>query len=291
MPAWVIHTLLQVLAWMPLPVNHGMGALLGGLLMLVPNRTREVAQRNLQLCFPDMDPNERRRLYRKAMIEAGKTATEFGPLWKASPERALRMVRSVEGAEAVDAARKAGRGGVLLAPHLGAWELVGLYCGKRWPLSSLYRPPRMQVFDSIIRAARERTGSALVPADTGGVRSLYKAMKEGRLIGILPDQQPKKGTGVFAPFFGQPAFTMILVNRLLAKSQLPAFFVVAERLSWGRGYALRFESADPAVGDRDVEKAAAVLNAGVEQCVRRNPAQYQWTYKRFGIQPDGRKLY
>lgn len=291
MPAWLIHSLLRFLAWMPLPLNHALGAAVGAILLLWSNRPREVTRRNLQLCFPELDSADRRRLFRKAMIEAGKTATEFGPMWKAGPKRILRMVRSVEGAQALDQALAQGRGALLIAPHLGAWEILGLYSAWRWPLSTLYRRPRMKVFEDIIVKARTRTGSELLPADVGGIRVLYRHLKQGRLLGILPDQQPKQGAGVFAPFFGQPALTMVLVNRLALKDHPPAFYGVAERLSWGRGYVLRFVPAAPGIGDPDPQKAAAVLNADIEALVRRTPTQYQWTYKRFAIQPDGSKVY
>src|SRR3569623_1838123 len=162
-------------------------------------------------------------------------------------------------------------------------------CSARYPLTSLYRPPRMREMDALVRRGRERLGARLVPVDAGGVRALYQTLARGEVIGMLPDQEPGAGNGLFAPLFGIEANAMALLPRLAIKAGAPVIFCYAERLSWGRGYHLHFIPAPSAIQAAPIEHAVRVMNEGVEALVRRCPQQYQWGYKRFRTRPAGEK--
>lgn len=283
----MVVRLLRGLARLPLPFFHAAGALMGWATAALPNRTRRLTETNLALCFPGLDRRTRRRLARAGLRETGKTIAETLPLWLADGDRVLGMVRGATGKEAVDAAMAAGRGVILAGPHLGAWEMIGLYASAHWPITSLFRPPRQAAIAEVMHASRERLGATLVPTDASGVRALAQALRRGELVGILPDQDPHDPDGVFAPFFGIPANTMTLLTRFAARSGAPVFIAWAERLPWGRGYHIHFEPVPEAVADPDPRTAAAALNAAVEAAVRRRPEQYQWGYKRFRTRPRG----
>ncbi|MBK5935761.1 MAG: lysophospholipid acyltransferase family protein [Halorhodospira halophila] len=281
---------LSVLARLPLPVLHAVGAAVGTTLAYLPNRTRQVAEINLRLCFPDLAAGARRRLVRNALQETCKTALEIAPVFKRPPERVVGWVRQVHGRTHFDQALDEGRGVLLLAPHIGCWELLNLWVAARQPLTALYRPPRQPALEPILLAGRSRNGARLLPAGPQGVRGVLRALARREVVGILPDQEPD-GSEPFAPFFGVPAKTMTLAGRIAQRSGAVPLFAFAERLPAGRGYDLHFLPADPDVADRDPTAATAAINRGVEQCVRIAPAQYQWTYKRFNTQPDGSRPY
>jgi KDO2-lipid IV(A) lauroyltransferase len=280
----LVKALLRLMAWLPLDAQHAIGTLLGMLLAWFPNTLHRVSAVNLQLCYPELDT--RTRLLRASLIELGKSAAELGALWGWRPERLFVRVARTEGEDAMRAALAGGRGVIVLAPHLGAWELAGLYCARLGPMTSLYRPLRLAALDEFVKRARERSGARLVPATAAGIRALHQALARGEMIGILPDQEPGFGSGTFAPFFAQAALTMTLASRLAEKHHPAVFCVYAERLPRTRGYALHFV---PVVNDITQPGAAgaAALNAEVECAVRRLPAQYQWSYKRFRSQPEG----
>jgi len=278
--------LLRLMVRLPLPLLHGIGAVLGWLSWLVPNPNNSVTRRNLELCFPTLTPAARRTLARRTLIETGKALLETPLLWLAPGERVLELVREVRGLELVERGLAAGRGVIVVSPHLGNWELCGLYLA-RYGITSLYRPPRKQALESLIRIARERLGATLVPTDARGVRALYQALARGGMIGILPDQDPRDEAGAFAPFFGVPAKTMTLLPRLAQKSGAPVLFTFAERLPRGRGFRLHFLPAPAGIHSADIATAVRALNQGVEQCVRMAPEQYQWAYKRFRTRPEG----
>ena len=292
MRARLIRSLLRVFASLPLPVAHAIGSVIGWGLIVVPNDLHRAGRINIPLCLPELTRAQQRALLRRSLIESGKTMCEAGALWLWPRARVLSLVRAVSGEEHMRAALAEGRGLILATPHLGAWEMMGLYSSAHYPLTSLYRPPRMREMDALVRGGRERLGARLVPVDAGGVRALYHTLARGKVIGMLPDQEPGAGNGVFAPLFGVEANTMALLARLAIKTGAPVIFCYAERLARGRGYHLHFIPAPAAIRTPPVEHAVRVMNEMVESLVRRCPTQYQWGYKRFRTRPPGqRRLY
>jgi KDO2-lipid IV(A) lauroyltransferase len=158
------------------------------------------------------------------------------------------------------------------------------------PITVLYRPPRKQWLEEVIVNGRGQSGARMVPTDGRGVKALFSTLRRGEMVAILPDQQPKKAeskAGVFAPFFGVPALTMVLINRLAQKTGAAVVYGFAERLPHSKGFRLHWIEATEALADPDPVVAVTALNQGVEQCVRRCPEQYQWSYRRFEARPDG----
>lgn len=271
--------LLKLLARLPLPVLHGLGIVLGWLIYWSPGRRSARMRNNLfdsGLCTPGRDC---RRLLRRAIGESGKAIVELLPVWLRPHDKVLKLIEGTRGWERIDAARAAGKGVILLSPHIGCFEIISLYCAARHPFTAMYKPPREPVLDALMLAGRQRGQATLVPADLSGVRALLAALKRHEAIGILPDQVATGGDGVWAPFFGRPAYTPTLVASLQRKTGAAAFFVAAERLSWGRGYRLHVTPVDPAL-PADKTAAAVHINQGVEEMVRRFPAQYMWSYNR-----------
>ncbi|OQW90967.1 MAG: hypothetical protein BWK79_18205 [Beggiatoa sp. IS2] len=281
----LIKGLLRAFALLPLRVTHAFATLLGRFLARRANwRSTRLTRGNLRACFPQSSAADQEILLRHSLIETCKTFSELGALWLWPPERVLRLVRTVSGEDCLQQAFQQGQGVILLTPHLGAWELAGLYASTHYPLTALYRPPKLVGLNDWIRRARARAGGRYVPTDQSGVRALYHALHHGQVVGILPDQVPSSA-GVFAPFFGVPAYTMVLVTRLAGKTGAPVIFTYAERLPNAQGFHLHFLPALPGIAADNLEVAVSALNQDVEMCVKRCPAQYQWSYNRFKRQP------
>ena len=290
--AFFIIVLLRIISWLPLSVIHALGRLLGRVLNSYSNELSRVAHRNIELCFPDMSLEQKNKLVLETLMQTGMAILECGALWLWPVERVLKQVHKVTGWELVEKARAEGKGIIFAAPHLGAWEVIGLYSAKRCPMTCMYRPPRLMGLNKLIRKGRCRSGVKLVPTDASGVRGLYKALSRGELVGILPDQDPGVGAGVFAPFFGVEANTMTLLSRLAGKANATVLMAYAERLPKGGGYHIRISAAPEGLADKAPVVAAVQLNKAVEECVRALPGQYQWAYRRFKNRPeDEKKLY
>ena len=270
--------LLRLLSYLPLPVLHGAGILLGWLIYLAPGRHGPRMRANLlqsglcpnPACLP---------LLRHAIAESGKSLLELAPIWTRAHAQTVQLVRELSGWEELDAALKDGKGVILMSPHIGCFEMINQYVASRIPLTAMYKPARNPVLDQIMKAGRERGQAHLVPTDMTGIKAMLKALKRGEAIGILPDQVATQGEGVWAPYFGRWAYTPTLVFRLAQSTGAAPFMVYAERLPWGRGYHLHFDAIPPFPADK--QAAAAQLNREVERVVRAVPAQYLWGYQRY----------
>jgi KDO2-lipid IV(A) lauroyltransferase len=282
----MISFLYHQFAKLPLPVAHAVGGLLGIAGWLVPSSFRRRTRFHIVRCLPELGPLARARLLLAALIEAGKALAELPLLFAAPEARVARWLREVRGRELLDAAIAAGKGVIAASPHLGSWEMAGLAYSRLLPVVTMYRP-QDEPWDTLIKAGRSRFGAAVVPSDRGGMRRLLEALKRGDSIGVLPDQDPPTGSGVFAPFFGIVAHSPVFATRLARRTGATILYVYAERLSWGRGYVLHIETAPPGVTDEDEAQAVTAVNRGVEACIRRFPAQYYWAYMRFRRRPPG----
>jgi KDO2-lipid IV(A) lauroyltransferase len=283
----LLRLLTALLAILPLPLLHGLGAVIGSLFALLPNRHRRITLRNLALCFPQMSERERARLLVLSLRETGKATMETAAIWRIGARRLQRLVRGVEGEALLREAIALGRGVIIASPHLGSWEYIGQYLVMQHPLTCLYKPAKNPALDRIMHEGRSHLGMKLAPTDTRGIRILLGALKRGEMIGILPDQAPRGSAGLFAPFFGIATHTMTLLPKLAAKSGAPVLVAYAERLAWGRGYRIHFLPVDGAVNDQDEVRAVTALNRAVEAAIRQCPAQYAWSYKRFRTRPAG----
>jgi len=283
----LVKILLRFCAPLPLPLLHGFGVLIGWGLALFPNRARRDTATNICLCLPDLSETRQHRLARNSLIEAGKTLAETSALWFRPGHKALRLIRDIKGAELVDNALQQGKGVILATPHLGAWEAAGLYGAATYSMTCLYRPLRITEIEDLVRNARNRLGANHVPTTVPGIRRLYKTLWQGGTVAMLPDQEPLADAGIFAPFFGIPAWTMVLLARLSLRTGAPVIFAWCERLAWGRGYHLHFRAAPGDLYSGNTETAVIAMNRTIERLVRECPAQYQWSYRRFRTRPAG----
>jgi KDO2-lipid IV(A) lauroyltransferase len=284
MKRYLLIAALRLIALLPWSWIQGLGGLVGRLLAQVPNRQRRDALINIRMCLPGLDAERQLNLRRRTILEFGCTYVELAALWLWPTQRVLGLVRQVQGEDLLT--RDPGKGLIVLAPHLGSWEMAGMYLATRGPTTSMYRPQRH--IDDLILAARQRNGASLVPDDLTGVKRLLRALRRGEYVGILPDQVAREESGsVFAPFFGVPAVTMLLVAGLARRTGARVVFMFAERLPAAQGFCIHCLPAPAGVADADDAVAASALNRGVERCIERCPDQYHWTYRRFRRRPDG----
>ncbi len=248
-------------------------------------RIRKITERNLAICFWNMSKEELTQLARKSLFELSLTVLDLARCWIWKPQDLEQEVTSVVGLVNLHAAVTDGRGTLVLLPHLGNWELVNLILSKDHTITTLYREPRMAVFGDMIRRYRQRRGAKLVPIGTPGLRAVLKALRSNEMVTLLPDQEPPRQFGKFAPFFGEPTLTMTLATNLIHRTGAKAVCAYCKRLRGGK-YELAFLPVDDAVYDPECSVAVAALNRSIERCVLDCAEQYQWAYKRFKILPN-----
>lgn len=286
----IILAILALFSRLPLSAAQGLGGLIGRLAYRIPNKEREIARINIDTCLPELGPAQRRTLLRESLIETAKGLVEMPVVWASPPSRWIERMQSGEGTGLLEAALAQGRGVIAVGPHLGNWEVGLHYLTSLARVTAIYRPPRQEGLDDLLKRGRSKGGATLVPATPQGVKSLYGALRRGEIMALLADQQPKaagRQGGVYAPFFGHPALTMVLIGRLARKTGAPVLFWFAERLPGAAGYRMHWFEAPVGIDSEEPETTARALNRGLEACIRKAPAQYLWSYKRFASQPEG----
>lgn len=265
-------------ARLPLAVLHMLGALLGWLAYLGSPTYRRRFNENVAQA--GIAPRQARR----AIAEAGKLATELPWLWLRPRAQKLPKIQW-QGVEHLEAALALGKGVVFMTPHVGSFEVVpqahaARFSEKYGAMTILYKPSKFAWLDDLLKAARSAPGLEAAPTTTGGVRMILKSLKQGRVVGMLPDQVPGEGQGVWAPFFGRPAYTMTLALRLARQSGAPMLVALGDRLPWGRGYVIHVHPLHLPLDQGDTV-AAAALNAAMEDLIHQRPGMYLWSYARY----------
>lgn len=284
---------LRSLSLLPLALARKVGVFMGNVSCWLSSRMAETTRTNLAICFPELSESKRLLLTRASIINTFQTLTECGSAWLWPAEKVMAHILEVEGLELLQRSQAAGKGTVVLAPHLGNWEVFGLFlnicgCGQS---SQLYQAPSDKRLDRLIYDARSRAGAKMLATDTRGVAMLLKALKSGEIVGILPDQVPPETGGDFAPFFGKQVLTMSLVSRLLEKTGARAVvgFAVRTRVGNRSGWKIIFREPDKRVYAKHIQTSLTGLNASIEEVVEEFPEQYQWEYKRYKRVPPGEK--
>lgn len=284
---FLINSLLGLAGSLSLRTAQRVGRAIGWLLWKLPTKARDVTDINLSICFPDHSEQQRAELARASLKQTGMTILEIPLMWEWPVEDCLNLIQQVEGEELIQQAQQDGRGLILLAPHLGNWELAGLYFSSRYKMAALYSPPNIAEFEDYMIKVRGRLGSELVRGDRRGLARLASILREGGIAGILPDQSPRGKGNAFAPFFGMEVKTMTLVSKLMQRTGARVLMTYAERLPNAEGFRIVIRETLPELDDKDPVAATTALNASVEQCVLALPEQYQWEYKRLRHRPPG----
>jgi len=269
----MLLALFRLLACLPLPLLHGMGRLAGLAVYAAPGRYRRRLRANARQAGYS-DP----AFARAAAGEAGAMIMELPKVWLRNAQSLGKVVSSDN--SVVEQALAEGRGILYLTPHLGCFEITARYLLRHGPITVMYRQPRKAWLRPVMERARATSGLAAVPATMQGVRQFVRALKRGEAVGMLPDQAPGSGEGVWAAFFGLPAYTMTLAGKLAAQTGVAVILTAGERLPRGRGWRIHYLRLPDPLPD-DPHAQAAVINRAMETLIRRFPAQYLWSYNRY----------
>jgi KDO2-lipid IV(A) lauroyltransferase len=265
-----LTNLMRLLAVLPLWLLHAIGAAVGWLAFLAsPTWRRRFLANARQAGFAFAQ-------VRGAVAESGRLIGEVPRLWFGKP-----VTIEWEGEALIDAALARGRGIVFLTPHLGCFEATAQgYAARFGPITVLYRPARKAWLRELVDNSRARANLAAAPTTLAGVKQMLKALKAGEAVGLLPDQVPPQGMGVWAPFFGRDAYTMTLSARLAQQTGATVLLAWGERLEFGRGFRIRLREWQGELST-DAQQAAAQVNAQMERLIRECPQQYLWGYARY----------
>ncbi len=270
------------LARLPLPLMQRLGAALGWWVWWLSPSYRRNFKANVRaagVAWRDARP---------AVAAIGAMVAELPWVWMRPHSATLDGLVTWDGAAHFEAAMQAGKGAIIMSPHLGAWEIGAQAIAEKFgpthgPLVALFRPARKAWLEPLVANARTRPYLDSAPTSLAGVRTLIRTLRNGGYTAILPDQVPPKGQGVWAPFFGREVYTMTLLAKLAQQTGAQVIMTWCERLPAGQGFCMHMRPFDaPEMKDASVspEVAAAAVNRGVERMVRDAPGQYLWGYAR-----------
>jgi len=282
-PTWFGLGVLRVFEPLPLAFLYLLGRGVGAFVYLFPSPFKRTARRNIELCLPELDAAARERILKEHFRGLGVALFETAVSWWSSNER-IRHLTMVEGLEHLEAARRAGRGALLLSAHFNSIEIGCRALAARLPLNVMYRPTKNELIGEFVQSRRATQTKRAIPRDD--VRTLIKALKDGDVVWYAPDQSFRKKGAQMVTLFGIPAATNTATSRIAGMTDalvMPYFF---ERLPGG-GYRgvihpplENFPTDDPVA---DTER----FNRIIEAEVRRMPDQYLWIHRRFkGLGPD-----
>lgn len=261
---------------------HRLGCLLGYIAYLIDTKSNRIARNNILQSGLCDTPQQAHALMKTSRLEAGKAIVETFFIWGQPQSTLLPLVKQVYGWEDVLQAQALGKGIIFLTPHLGCFEITSIYYGAQFPVSVLFRPPRLKALQDLVTQGRQKGMVETAPANAMGVKMLLQALKSGQAIGILPDQIPRHGEGEWADFFGKTAYTMTLASKLANKTGATVIMAFGERLQDGQGYAIHLTPLP------DIS-SPALLNQAIEAQVAKCPQQYLWQYDRYKQRRDALK--
>ena len=281
----LLTLLLRLQSMLPLSINQWIGRCLGSANYYLDTRSALVTKQNLSLCLPNLSPQEVNTLAHRSLRHTGMTILETPSVWLSDSVRTTAWLGRIENEHLLDEALASGKGTLVVLPHLGNWEMFNVYFATKGEMTALYQPPRQDWLKPFMEKIR---GDNLVPTNRQGLATLYRKLKQGKVVTVLPDQVP--ATGAYAPFFGQMALTDRLVPRMLQKTGARAIVCIVYREA-GK-FNVRFDEVEADLYANDIIESLSALNFSVEKSVRDKLAQYQWEYKRFRERPVGeKKLY
>ena len=263
----------------PLAVLHALGAGLGWLVWIMSPRYRAHFRANVAQAGLPFDAA------RPAIAEAGRFVGERPRLWMRPRSQSCLSNVQVAGQAHAEQAFAQGKGVIFFGPHCGSFEMGPQALAELYgPITAIYRPARKAWLARLEVMARDRRNLTVVPASLSGIRLMHKTLKANQAVAMLTDQVPPEGWGIWAPFFGRPAYTMTLAARLALQSGAVLLPVSCERLPRGKGYFLKIWPAVTGVHaaeKTDMLQAVTRINQAIEAIVLSQPGQYLWGYARY----------
>jgi KDO2-lipid IV(A) lauroyltransferase len=282
----MIKLLFKFFSVFPLPFLHLVGAFLGRVVYILSKNYRHKMDIHSRMAFPQ---NEEARIVaiRGAVKQAGMALLELPYLWGLPTCQGAASCTEIVNWELVEKAQARGKGIIFLTPHIGSFEAAAQVFSTRALITVLYRPNRNQALQEIIEQSRMRDNVELAPTSLRGIKILLKALKRGEAVAMLPDQVPSEGEGVWAPMFGQSAYTMTLPSRLKQVTDASILLAVGYRKPFGQGFRLELYPGPESLSDDPVQ-AATQVNAEMEKLILMYPDQYYWGYERYKVPKNQR---
>jgi KDO2-lipid IV(A) lauroyltransferase len=285
-PSWFGLLLMRLSIYCPIRVQLWMAKLLAVLMRPTMKKRRQIAKRNLELCFPNLSDEQRHELLEKNQQTMGMMMIETAMSWWASDAMLQKRV-SYEGLEHLEAAVEKGKGVILLTGHFTSMEIGGRLIMLKQPCYVMFRELKNPLFNAFMMRARTHHSEGVVMQRDP--RVMVRALRKNKIVWYAPDQDHGKRQSVFAKFFGVQASTVIATARLAKMSGAAVISFTPRRDEKGH-YTLTLSAPLTNFPAGDDIADAQRINDIIEKEIRQSPEQYLWAHRRFKTQPEGKGL-
>ena len=287
----ILVWLIRLTYWLPRWVSYQLNRGITRLNLLCNGKTTGVMQRNLELCYPQLNATQIKQEIKRHIEQNAYLTHEFATAWLAERAAIERQIVSATGDELIAQSLKVKRPVILAVPHLGNWEFFWHWLQFNYPLCGMYQPAKFSGVNQLVLQARSRFGGELFATDQKGILGLMRALKQGKVMMILPDQAPREGAGIYSPFFGHPAYTMTLLHKFIAKTGAQLLFGACLRDASNSQFTIHVEAPKFDFENLNLDEFNRAMNGQIEMLINQWPDQYQWSYKRFKRQAEGKNPY
>lgn len=285
----MVILIIRLFALIPFSLSQAIGRQIGRLLYRYRTRSREVTRVNLSLTHPELKDEQKEKLVQQSLLHAGMTSAEIGVMWGANPKKLHPLVKKVHNLDVFLEYLCRPSGLLIFAPHQSNWEILNTVLTSHTDITIMYKPLKNSYLNEWMIKRRNKVGANLTPTTRLGVETLFNLLNQNKVIGFLPDQEPKRERGEFAPFYKSTALTPKLPYELIQKTGCNVIFAAVIRLEKAQGFDVFFIEPDSDVYSSDEKTCLSAINKGVEACIDLDIKQYNWVYKRFKQQPDDDK--
>jgi len=286
-PSWIGVGLFWLVGQLPWSFLQAIGRGVGRLAWRLAKKRRHIAETNIQLCFPELSPQEQEDLARRCVISTGEAILEMAGSYN-NHRIDLNKNLTVTGMEHIQACQARGQGVLLLGMHFNTLDTCSRMLGSLLDIHAVYRPNDNPVIDLLIGKGRRNYIRSTV--DRTDLRKMLRLLRNGEVLWYAPDQDYGTAHAVFVPFFGIPAATITATSRIAKMGKAAVIPCAHYRLPGGR-YQIEFGPPLEGFPSGDEEADTARINRTIEHYVRKHPEQYLWVHKRFKHQPNNQKIY
>jgi KDO2-lipid IV(A) lauroyltransferase len=282
-PTWLGFAIVWICAYLPWPVKYRLGKLIGLFILRVAHSRRKVTEKNIQLCFPELNPVDQKNLVRDVFIQNGIGLFETATAWF-RPKEKMRPITVVKNGHYMQDAIDQGKGVIILGTHVSTLDLAGAVSGQFYDIDIFYRKHNNPLFEYIMTRCREKIYRDTI--DKKDLKKAIRTLRKGNILWYTPDQDFGPKVSVFAPFFGVEAATVSITGRLAKMTGSVPLPVSISRTADNK-YQLEFfpPLTDYPSGD-DIADATRI-NEVLEKVIRMHPDQYMWMHRRFKTRPEG----
>ena len=280
---YLLKTLSAIISHLPykLVVNIGVG--LGHLYWRIAKKQRIRAEATMCERL-GVSEAEARKNIKGLFVKTGITFLEILYM-PALNKNNIRGLVTIDRPEILWEELSKGKGVVILACHMDNWEWLGAALALYgFPLSAVEKPQPNRVYSKFMNELRTGAGQEIFSRGTSEILGCARAMKKGRMLGLIADQDGGYN-GIFVPFFGKMAATPNGPAYFSRKFQAPIVptFIVRNENYYGHRVIVKDPIYYENTGDQKTDDYNVTLKMTqtIEEIIKEYPDNWLWFQHRW----------